>query len=406
MALKNKLLKTSEHNNDGENVQARGHAPQLSDYNPYYASVSTGYRYAKIICVFVLSVYILFCILVFGESLTYDNARYVLRDLGQILTEDQSTPVQQITLNVDADMDYGIYRGSVVVGGMSGVDIYSPSGTHKLSDKSSYSSPVVLTSEKYCIVYSLGAYNLSVYNTVARVYDLKFDHPIYDVALSDDGYFAVMTQSKEYKSVVYLYDPDFSLVATYNKSEYPCSVEISDADNSLFISVFGSESGHYVTDIFSYPLRSDTPAFSVNISGVFPYDIVLFADGGSALISDSKTVFISKDGNVASEYSYDSSITSYYNDDDSISFLLSKSTPSIITLSSVGECVFETLSEDALDIYRFDGKIVVGKNDSIQIFSSDSDKDITLPRGMQKILYNDNYLFVCYQERILPMPID
>ncbi len=374
----------------------------IPEYNDYYLTVSVRFRTAKILCVFALCVFILSSMLIFGESMTYENARYIMRDLGQILSEDSSEPVPQITFDVDGEMDYVVFRGSIVICGVSGVDIFSPSGTLKLSDNTSFISPTAVTSEKYCIVYSLGAYNLSIYNTVARVYDMKFDYPIYDVAVSDDGYIAVMTQNNEYKCVVYMYNSDFKQVAVYNKINYPCAVEISDKNNDLYIATFGTSNGDYNTKIESYPLKNESPVYSLDFDGSLPYDISVMSDGNLAFLTSKQITYLSQTGDIVAQVHLNGKITDYQLDDDAVSLLLHDDITQVISYNCNGEIICSFDSINSVDIHYNDVATIARDSTSLNVMPSSGDESyrITLEHGVKKLISHDDYLYVCYADKI------
>ena len=380
---------------------------EIPEYNEYYLNVSLRFRTAKIICVFLLCIFVLSSMFIFGESLTYENARYILRDLGQILSEDSSLPSDKISIENNGDSDYTIFRGSIVVSSVSGVNIYSPSGTHKLKDNTTFTSPTTISSDKYCIVYSLGAYNLSVYNTVARVYDMKFDYPIYDVAVSDQGNIAVMTQNKEYKCVVYTYDSDFRLTATYNKTSYPVAVEYSAISGDLYIATFYTLNGCYVTELESYLPKNDSPFFSVKFNETMPYDIKTTNDGNIIMAVQKGVMFIKQDGEVISKYLFNDSISGYHLTCDSATILQKDDkTLRAKIYGSNSSLIYETQIEDASDIYCFYPYIIAKGKDTLKILQGDNDPHtIDIGFGVKKIVYNDGYMFVCYSDKITPISV-
>ena len=391
-----------KNNNQTINPPESDTSDEIPEYNDYYLTVSVRFRTAKIVCVFALCIFILSSMLIFGESMTYENARYIMRDLGQILSEDSSEPASQITFDVDGEMDYAVFRGSLVVCGVSGVDIFSPSGTKKLTDNTSFISPVAVTSEKYCIVYSLGAYNLSIYNTVARVYDMKFEFPIYDVAVSDDGYIAVMTQSNEYKCVVYMYNSDFKQIGTYNKVNYPCAVDICDKTNDLSIATFGTHNGKYITKIDSYALNSNEPVYSVDIEGRMPFDISVMLEGNLAILTQDSLVFLTNEGDTVAHARFDGTLTDYQFSENSVSLLVNNGISRIHSYDCNGSMIHTFDAENAIDIHYTDTVVLARSNSSLTAIPTSVGEpySIELDHGARRLISHDGYLYVCYPDKI------
>ena len=388
-----------------EKVSVR--APQNSDFekqdeeiNLYYAKISIRYRIAKIFTVVFLCIFILSSLFIYGDKFTYENARYVLRDLGQILSEDSLVPSEKIIIDPDGDMDFGIYRKNIVIAGESTTKILSVTGKEKLIDNTKYTSPTVVSSDKYCIVYSLGAYNLSVYNTVARVYDMKFDTQIYDVAVSDNGYIAVMTDSREFRCVVYLYNSDFKLVSTYNKTRYPSSVELSSDGSVIYISSFGAENGEYVTQLSAYEKRSEQPLYQFNYNQSQPLDLMLFSDQNTAMVLNDRIVFADKYGNKINENIFSSGISHCSFNNDILTVSDQNKQSNIKSFDSSGNVLLSIKQTGLVGAYSINSGILIRLKDTLVFHGEESGKEIELSTVPQKILYNDGYVFVCNSETI------
>lgn len=380
--------------------------PDTDNFNSYYSRISSFYRTVKIVCVFVLCTFILGGLIFFGEIFTNENARYVLRDLGQIIADDSSDPVSKITFDADGEMDYSVYRSNLVVAGASGVDIIGVSGKVKLSDGTTYISPVIESSDKYCIVYSLGAYNLSVYNTVARIFDFKFDYPIYDVAVSDKGDIAVMTQSREYKCTVYLYNSDFKLIATYNKTKYPCSVDFSHDNGSLYITTFSSVDGNFHSELECYPLQSSDVIFTYSINGELPYDVISLVDDKVALITERTLVFLNPVGEVIKRYTFGYKISKFTSDERNVAILVAAKNPSATLYDVNGEVVYSDQFDEIDSIYIFEGILYGLNRNSLFTVNNETSTVYELSNSPQKLLYLGSYLYPCFIDNITSIKID
>ena len=393
---------------DDAKITEDGSIQDTPEYNDYYLTVSMRFRTAKIICVFALCIFILSSMLIFGESLTYENARYIVRDLGQILSEDSDEPAPQINVDIDGDTDYTVFRGSIVVCGVSGVEIFSPSGTLKLSDNTSFISPTAAASDKYCVVYSLGSYNLSVYNAVARVYDMKFDYPIYDVAVSDDGHIAIMTQNSEYKCVVYLYDSDFRQIATYNKVLYPCAVAFSADSKDLYIATFGTAEGKYSTKLEGYTLDSEVPICSVTVAGAMPYDVSPTSDKTVALLTADSLVYYSREGNQIADISLSGGVSAYHSTDSSFSLLIDDGTVRSVSYDNYGELIHTYEANDAIDIHRTDSALLIRYKSSVRVYPDSGAEaySLELVHGVKEMFSNDGYLYVCRDNTITSISLE
>lgn len=371
-------------------------------YNDYYLKVSELFRKLQYIGIFALVVYLLSAFLFFGENITYQNARFILRDLGQILTEEDGEPISQFILDPDGDMDFAIYNGNIVVAGESGVKMISPSGKIRLEDSNIYISPKIISSGKYCIVYSPGAYNLSVYNTITRVYDFEFDYPIVDVSVSDNGDIAVMSSSREYRTAVYLYNSDFSLVATYNMKNYPSSVALSSNGENIYICVFSSVSGDYLTQITVYKKNQKEAYARYEKRSVLPYQIISSKNGSVSLVSDTEITVFNSELAAEDVIELTEGISKYTVTDNGFSLFTKEREPRVLSFDDNMDPSVLSCTEAIEKSYCFDNRTFLLTKTSVSCkLSEDSFFEQQIPPGAVCLIYNNNYIFVCYSDKIL-----
>lgn len=373
---------------------------QEAELNQYFLKVSYRYRLAKIFTVALLCVFILSSLFIYGDKFTYENARYVLRDLGQILSEDSLVPSEKIVIDPDGDMDYGIFRKNIVIAGESKTKIISVTGKEKLVDHTKYTSPTIVSSDKYCIVYSLGAYNLSVYNTVARVYDMKFDTPIYDVAVSDNGYIAVMTESREYRCVVYLYNSDFNLVSTYKKTKYPSSVVLSNDGSRVYISTFGSVDGDYFSELAAYDKKNEKPIYQFNHSQSLPLDTKIFSNENTALIFNDRVVIVDKQGNKLNEKIFLAGISNCSFDNDVLTVMDQEKQSNVVSFDSNGNVILSQTHSDTIGVCGINNGVLIQKKNVLICTNDNYSKSIEISSVPRKIIFSDGYVFVCHAENV------
>ncbi len=396
----NKETQLSENHNVWINEPNAPYNERVPEVNSYYLKISKIFATAKIFCIGLFCFFILLVLFFFGEAFTYENTRYILRDIEQILSDDSSVPAKEIALQADGNMDFEIFKGNIVVAGESNVKILSPSGNEKLSDDEFFTSPQIVSSDKYCIVYSLGAYNLSVYNSVARVYDMKFDFPIYSVAVSDNGYIAVMTQSREYKCTVYLYNSDFVHCATYNKSYYPSAVEISSDGKQIFISSFSAYEGDYTAQISAYTLNTEETLYTYTYDGSLPLEARLMSGGYLVSMYEDALVFLDETGNAIAEYNYVSSVFSAHFTGEYVTIIEGEKNKSVHIYNSNGENVSTTSYSNLISSYTFDGVTFIQRTNELSWQGENKTGANSLKNATPVILYSRGYIFACYIDEI------
>ena len=74
--------------------------------------------------------------------------------------------------------------------------IFSSTGRLTCSDSFSFKNPVMKTSDKYALIYDSGNCGLVIYNTFTKVHSQTFDKPICGAAMSQSGFYALITSSE------------------------------------------------------------------------------------------------------------------------------------------------------------------------------------------------------------------
>jgi len=264
--------------------------------NTYYKKVSKRYRNAKLLLSVLLVVFVVFAIILGSESLTYANLQYMLRNFSESSSSDDERSLW-IRIETAGEHEIAAYNNRIVTADESGIAFYRVSGKKIYSDSVSFGSPELAVGGKYCILWSCGSGSYAVFNTVSLIKNETLDHPIYDVATSDSGNYAILTKSAEYSSSVRLYNSDFNLTAVFNKSDAYISDLALSLDGTLLASAaFYAENGIYNTVIELFDSVSGEKKFSQKLSDAFPVKCGFFEDGSLYLVTNKSLQAFSLSG--------------------------------------------------------------------------------------------------------------
>ena len=279
--------KQFERKNTAENGTPDG--PQINDY---YIRLSTRYKVAKFSSMLALILFILFMVTSFREEITVENLRYFLRyiDTRQPDTAQESDRIQH---EAESVIDMGLYKGSLVLVGNETVSLYDMQGDTLLSVSKTNSSPILLTSDKYILVYNAGGNSFQIYSTVSCLYEDTFDYAISCAALNDNGMFLVATKSREYRSVVHVYDKDFRDIYHWSSPDkYVAAADIKNNDKEFVIAAFGTtQSGDYYTEILVCETGKEEKKAQLRIENAMPLSVAYTARGGFVLFCDTGFYF-------------------------------------------------------------------------------------------------------------------
>ena len=186
--------------------------------NRYYEKVSDRYRTVGVLMILCLAVFGGALLLKFGEYITYDNFVYLIRDFNSVT--DSASDYTEVSYQAQDSDVYVPFRDGFAAVGNSRVIVFDVGGSPLLTDEVSLSYPATASSEKYLLVYDIGGTTYSLYNSITRVIKNETDMPIISASVADDGSYIIVTEGKESKYLVKLYNSAFKLKMTVRKDKY------------------------------------------------------------------------------------------------------------------------------------------------------------------------------------------
>ncbi len=249
--------------------------------NRYYLKISRKYMAAGIALMFALVCYIIMIPLFFGSYVTYDNLKYLLRDIGNISLpgSSESSSGVSIVYNGGDDIKADSFRGGIAVLNSDSYFYYDGSGILLTENELNYASPDMVSSEKYMLVYDVGGVGYSVYNQLTCIISREADERIVTGNIADDGSMLLVTRSRETKYVVELYNAAFTKSMRLYKENYVIDAAISP-DGKYILIASGVPSGTDLDcEISIIEKGADSPLFTTVYSHTMPLELVSGEDG-------------------------------------------------------------------------------------------------------------------------------
>ena len=125
-----------------------------------------------------------------------------------------------------------------------------------------------------------------MYNSFARVYTETLDFPITDACFMEDGSFAVVTRSSDYRSVVRVYNKRFEKAAELRSDSYVFDIAANRSKNTLTLVSYDAGNGVGRTTLSVRELSTMEEIEQITLEGEFPLGCE-FLDGRCfALVTD------------------------------------------------------------------------------------------------------------------------
>ncbi len=292
MALSPLKQDKAEKKKSAQKVIAENGKMEGPQVNEYYIRLSARYKIAKFSSMLVLILFILFMVTSFREEITVENLRYFLTYI-DTRQPDSTGSGDQIQHEAESVIDMGLYKGSLALVGNETVSLYDLQGDTIFTVSKANSSPILLTSDKYMLVYNIGGTSYQIYNTVSCLHEDTFGYPISCAALNDNGMFLVATKSREYRAVVHVYDKDFNDIYHWSSPDkYVVAADIHNNDKEFVIAAFGTtQTGEYYTEVLVCETGVEEKKAQFQIDNAMPLSVAYSANGGFVLLCDTGFYF-------------------------------------------------------------------------------------------------------------------
>ncbi len=277
---------------------------EYDDYNSYYGIVAVIFRVISFALFACLLLFVIASAFAGAEEFSYANLEYITRNFALTLEEKKDSARQPIRYNPDRLNQFSLFGDGLAVCGSSSLAIFSATGRQTCSETIQFRSPVMISSDKYVLVYDEGDGFYRVFNSFASVYSDVLNTPIKGAALADNGYYALLSSSDEYNSSVEVYNSDFSLVSRYNKNAYVSCLDITN-DEVLIVSA-NTKLGTYdfCVEVLVAGIGEPNAKFTVDLTSSFPLDCQV-TEYGYVIVCTDSVIFIDEAGTVIGEYSFD-----------------------------------------------------------------------------------------------------
>ena len=274
-----------------------------SDQSAFYYALSARFKIAKYVVTVILVLFLLTMVAVFRNEITVENLRYLAKDieLGENIAY-----VSKNVIYYDADkqINLKLFKGDICIAGSTSFVLCDMQGNRLLSETSLFSNPVVLTGDKYLLVYGLSENTYAVYNTFSKLHTETFEHPITGAALASDGHYAIVTKASDYLSVIYIYNQNFEQIGKISKDKYVMNVKFnSDSSELLIVSTYPDD-GEYCAEVMAIAPLSDNASYSGELRNVIPLVSGYYSDGGYCVFCDKKAFFFDSELFLRNTYDY------------------------------------------------------------------------------------------------------
>lgn len=160
---------------------------------------------------FLLLVFIILLIAftVYLKSAGYNFSSLRLQDAIEFVKKNKAASAAgnfEISFTQDGSVDCRLYGDYIVLVSKDGIKWYGQNSKLIQESAMTLTQPVLRFSDKYMVIADISGRDLLLYKGETLLWSRKLDNSIINADISNEGYCTVVTQSKEYKSVVQVID--------------------------------------------------------------------------------------------------------------------------------------------------------------------------------------------------------
>jgi len=322
--------------------------PQM---NAYYKKVSNVYKGCAIVLLLLLFAFFLTVTMFFGDYMTYENVRYLVRDLGAMMaSDDGGSGFSTVVYNGSDSMKFEAFKNGLAAASGDKYLYYDGTGILMVEEDSGCSRPVLVSSEKYLLLYDLGGTGYSVYNPLTRVIRRMSDNPILCGSMSDSGAFLLVTRSRETRYVVEVYNSAFQHTMSIYKENYVLDAALSPGGTDiLIVSAVPDNTDFRCEAAFCRTGQSEASA-TLYYEHTMPLDVCA-TDEGFVLLCDTALYFYDFDGTLRTSVSLAGTALSYADMNDSSVAVVGNVNAlgmesRVMVLAPSGELLLDTVLQD------------------------------------------------------------
>lgn len=307
---------------------------------------------AGIMLMLLLAVYVIFVASFYGDYITYDNMKYLARDLGA-MSFDSGEYQSKIVYNGADDMSFAYFRNGVAVCTGDTYQYFDTTGSVFVKDSLNYTSPAVVPSEKYLMVYDVGGVGYSVYNQLTRIIDRKTTEKIVAADIADDGSMLLVTRSKETKYVVELYNAAFTKSMSIYKENYVIDAAVSPDGNRVIICSAVPTETDLDCEVAICKRGSAEAVCVLTYNHTMPLEVCA-VDDGFVLLCDNGIRFMKYDGRETASYTFTDMKLKNADINDSFAAVVGSlnaldSENRVMLYSTAGETFGQVVSDNEMD---------------------------------------------------------
>ncbi len=400
-----RIITARRKNREGTKMDAirRGIDP-LDDVNKYYINISVKFKLAKYALIFITVIFCIFMLTVYSEEITSERFRYMLRDF-DFSDMTSGASYDSLVFAGGNEAKFGLYRDDLAVVTSDSTALYNSSGVQSSRHSSSFVNPVLLTSDKYMLVYDRGdaSCTYTLYNSFSALKTENVGGKIYSAALSDSGDYVILMTDSTSKGIIRVYGSDLETVEEIRGDKYTVCAAISSDGKDIFVATLSDSNGDFVTELERVINGKTEKIYTAN--GKIIMSMQFICEDRIAMLFSDGVVICNLDGEVISELALATNLPTYSAFGDGIVCIVNNingagNDKTVSVYDGDGRQLYSGSEAGELISVKISGHMVYmlyeSRISSINLDTGKSASREVNPNGKQVLVTRDGIILVCY----------
>lgn len=370
-------------------------------YNRYYMKVSSRFAVAKWITLLLFTVYLVCMLVAARNSITYENFMYLLRDFN--LSSSASGAFSSVVYEEQQNMTFSVFKNALAVSGSSGVRLFDGAGNSVFRDNVSYKTPVLLTGDKYMLLYDEGGRDFSILTTLARVSGGTTEGDILCCAMSDKGVYAVAFRNPEAKFAIDVYNSSFRNIERIYRDSYVTGMTLDASGDHIAIMTVKYDDWNVASEVSILQIGESTTR-SISLGDRLPLYCRYMNGGNLAVVCDTSVVILSERGDVVADISLETmTLSNFHVSERLIALVCSENVLGnenrILVYTESGSTVIDCASEgkiSAITASNLYDSVYLSRENTIEYLSSNERAEIEYTGSLLQVCEIEGRPVVCF----------
>jgi hypothetical protein len=314
------------------------------------------------------------------------------------------TNYETLSYEADARQKFAMYRGGVATVSSSKISFFTATGRRTLNMASSFSSPYIISSDRYMLVYDTAGKTFSLYNSFARIHTETMEYPVYDACFGEDGAFAVATRTTDSLSSIHIYDKNFNFKGKVAEDIYVFDLAMNQAQNTLTILSYEMGDGIGRTVLTARNIKTLRSDQKISFDGEFPLGCTYIDSNLLAVVTDRYIRIYDKNFEeiqMSRDYSAEE-IVAFNLTNEGVALATGyASQTNLIAFDKKGKMVYNDLIRiNPYDVYLYGPYLFLQTEKGVHRIRLRDGSQLDLECGQGKLLiYNENTAIVCGESK-------